>query len=341
MSIGTAGALVTLALLSTGSAVLVVVGSCCKFNRVHEGPWDWNSEDVALVVALFVGPFLSWTVALDDLMRGWRYFTTDWDPWETDNNASIPMPPSHPFARCGPTGYQSDDLQQVSGSEVLVGHRVWRLFEDEDGPVLVSTTRPHRYTGPIARADEEDLERGYGLFAAKPNHPFYEGVNPTYVVEGQVELFGKIVEGSKGYRATKLRITELTLRGGGWHDAGRFERKFCSCELAERPWLHPYDELIEALSERYRCEVSYEARPGGEVVEGKCNRTDSSRIGTYLPSTTPNQQVTITRNELAKMKPIVNGSELSRESTDDLLQPADLLLEPDPEDVYRYGRSQP
>lgn len=338
----------------------VVAGVCMYVSWVTEWPvthdrdevWSLSAERfveaaVSAVAGVFWPAFIF--VGRRQLASGWRYLTTDWDPWEeqgdggylTFNIGGLPsgISGSGQLKSAAPSGYNASEPTEIEeSSDVLEGHRVWRLYEDEHGPVLASTIVNHLYHGPVAEADRSELEAGKGLFAAKPDHPFYDGEKPQYVVEGTVELFGRVVEGRKGYRSEKLRITGLTLRPGGWHEPvsevpsllgmtnrgtpERVSRAFCSCQRAERPWPYPYTEIVEALEARYRCDVTYEPREDGQVFDGRCDGAPAVFAAAITKSV--HQQ---------------HASFLERPETDRVLKPSDtsLIEEPNPQDIRRYG----
>lgn len=160
----------------------------------------------------------------------------------------------------------------------------------EDGRVaLVSSIRPYVYDGPVATTEREDLENGYGLHAAKDGDKFYDPA-AHLPVEGEVELFGRVVEGSRGYRAEKLKIKSLTLYPGGWREAATKTattwngqpvfhtnhkcpdlavRQFASSTKTETPWPHPFESLASRLEDRYRCDVEIGEREGSPIVDAK------------------------------------------------------------------------
>lgn len=337
------------AYLAIGAAVGVCAwfGTAATYNAINSG-WRLSQRSAASldtfgsVFAAVTWP-LAGVVLYDWVAAGFRFLTTDWDPWEdsgrvTLNLGGIPVGARNLKLNAAPSGYDGPKPKAVKGSEVLTGHRVWRLFEDEDGPVLGSTIAPHLYEGPVARTIREELEEGRGLFAAKPDQPFYKDPRPHYVVEGEVELFGRVIEGERGYRAEKLRITSLTLHPGGWHRPQTTQispftstsvpegvgRQFCSCEDSARPWPHPFTEIVEALEDRYRCDVSYAPRPERQVFDRSCNRARAFATAMGGALTT-----TLTWD--------LESPETETEGTS-IIDPASLIETPDQNEIQQYGR---
>lgn len=335
-------------------AAYVVVGLCfgaatwcgwaARFPRQNEGTSISDrstplADGFMSVLMVAIWPALG-AFGWDTVEVGFRYLTTDWDPWEEKrghvtlkmNATSMTMPGFS--LNAAPSGYDGPKPKTVEGSEVLTGHRVWRLFEDEDGPVLGSTIAPYLYEGPVARTIREELEEGRGLFAAKPDQPFYKDPRPHYVVEGEVELFGRVIEGERGYRAEKLRITSLTLHPGGWHRPQTTQispftstsipegvgRQFCSCEDSARPWPQPFTEIVEALEDRYRCDVSYAPRPERQVFDRSCNRA-RQYAGAFTTTLTWDAVET------------ESGTE-----NPNIIDPASLIETPDQNEIQQYGR---
>lgn len=332
--------------------------------------WCFSRYRALLAVIATIGWPGVIVVDCDAIWTGIRYTFTSWDPLEEAWQALKAMP-AHPNCRCalapgsvtltgtvtgtGPRGYRSSEPKTVKGSDVLVSHRVFRLFEDEDGPALGSTIAPYLYEGPVARTSREELDDGRGFFAAKEGHDFYDEDKPAHVVEGEVELFGRVIEGEKGFRAEKLRIRSLTLRPGGWHSAlvepGDLlslsrrpigaDRQFCSCMDAERPWPHPYTEIVEALEERYRCEVSYEPRAERNLFEQRHGEWSLRRVtvggggGGYIAS--PSFQKAIL-DEIAKQHE--TRFTASGGDSDFILPPSEggMIETPTPQEIQAYAK---
>lgn len=186
--------------------------------------------------------------------------------------------------------FGSDDVEAspnsntlpIKSDEPLIGFRQWRLFEMKDGTLrLTSSIRPFTYDGPVVTTSVEDVQSGHGLHAAKDGDKFYDPA-PQYPVEGEVELFGRVVEGRRGYRAERLKIRSLTLYPGGWSDRlGQWSngmiqtrrvpndsvRQFASSELTETPWPHPFKSLAKRLEKRYRCDVKIGERDGSPILD--------------------------------------------------------------------------
>jgi hypothetical protein len=119
-----------------------------------------------------------------------------------------------------------DEVDPTLTIEPFVGHRVWRVVPDEDGPQLAAMTNGdpwpagdqiaechagvlliprHRRTAPELHggAAIPVLECTCGIYASRdPMTPPHRRVWAT----GLVRLWGRVIEGEKGFRASRARV---------------------------------------------------------------------------------------------------------------------------------------
>ena len=151
-------------------------------------------------------------------------------------------------------------LFKVQQSERLADTDEWRY-----DVVLRSMIAGHTFEGPIGRAEkpismrlqydcrdvEDVIEKYgeasalavlrhngrtfYGFYSVKPEYAglidIYKCQSPHGLVFGDVELFGRVVEHSQGYRSEGIRIAKLSV---------------------QEPVPHG---VVQALESRYQCEV--------------------------------------------------------------------------------------
>lgn len=156
----------------------------------------------------------------------------------------------------------------ASRDKPFVGWRAWKLDVDDDGPVLVSTYKGTRWTGPVLHAHEpppfnkpeDGVAYGPGIYAMK------EWSDLTYPFIGTVELWGRVVEHEKGYRAEHALVTGLYAMPVATYEEhvlslGSFG--YPHQQINRRYRLNPdapspRPEILKALAERYQCPVDTE-----------------------------------------------------------------------------------
>lgn len=155
-----------------------------------------------------------------------------------------------------------------SREKPFVGWRAWKLEVDDHGPVLVSTYKGTRWTGPVLHAHEPPpfnkpeggVAYGPGIYVMK------EWQDLTYPFIGTVELWGRVVEHEKGYRAEHALVTGLyhmpvESYEGTWDlmsALGSAVRQTRDGYRLHPDAPEPRPEIIKALAERYQCTVDTE-----------------------------------------------------------------------------------
>lgn len=113
----------------------------------------------------------------------------------------------------------------------LVGVRCWRVIMRPDGPYLQSWNYEFVWEGPHVVADQKpQIGTVNGIHCFKPGHE--QGHTDPQLVAGTVEIFGRIVQGERGYRAEHAIVRTL--------------------QIDEH---YAWPPLIAALEQRYQCSV--------------------------------------------------------------------------------------
>lgn len=223
--------------------------------------------------------------------------------WSTSIHDAVYSKQTMPHPLTGslvPSTERDADLPRRKQSTPVLGYRSWLLYLTDDGWRLRSPQQGTVWDGPILRADNppDDLSpwtRGTAVWGShEGNHGIYawtlirgphERYSNDHRAEGVVELMGKVVRHSKGYRAEMCRIKSLQVFGLGEDTQAAVEdlRSTYACEA--EPGMEVDEDNVRAVDpdECPVCEERHPADPlacqgdeeGGPLVDRDGHECDS------------------------------------------------------------------
>ncbi len=111
-------------------------------------------------------------------------------------------------------------MESFWSHEPVIGYRVWNVFRDRvqglhsvwrEPRFSARCTLPNPETAPPHLSDACEC----GIYAAKDTQwleSHFGGLSGTRVAMGRVELTGRVIEHTDGYRAQQARVVEIAVR---------------------------------------------------------------------------------------------------------------------------------